>query len=172
MTMNKLTADQFRGLCDDVAYWRDSLSSAHASEVFAEAERLQKTILELESAQLARRNPELEQKRGRILASARRTLAQRMPVLPQETEPMNTRKTSKQLDDEIAEHLESEVELEAGRYMLVDNRTGEDMRPAHDFEVKQIRSKRHGIAMLELGGTWNTPARLYEVRLRDTQAPR
>jgi hypothetical protein len=81
-------------------------------------------------------------------------------------------KTSKQLDDEIAEFLADAEETtpDAGRYMLVDNRTGKDMRIAHDFEVKQIQSKRHGIAILELGGGWNTPAKLYEVRLRDTKA--
>jgi len=84
----------------------------------------------------------------------------------------NNRKTSEQLEDEIAELVESEVEPEAGRYMLVDNWTSEDMRPAHDFEVKQIQRKQHGIAMLELGGMGNTPARLYEVRLRDTKAPK
>ncbi len=102
------------------------------------------------------------------------------------------KKTSKQLNDEIAGYLESGVDpntktpaqldreiadaLEptpgADRYMLVDNRTGKDMRIAHDFEVQQIQSKRHGIGMLELGGGWNTPAKLYEVRLRDTKAPK
>jgi hypothetical protein len=101
---------------------------------------------------------------------------------------MEKKKTSKQqLNEEIAEFLESGVDhaqldresadaretaLGAGRYMLVDNRTGKDMRIAHDFEVTQIQSKRHGIAMLELGGGWNTPAKLYEVRLRDTKAPK
>jgi len=78
------------------------------------------------------------------------------------------KKTSKQqLDKEIAEWL-----AEADRYMLVDNWTGKDMRIAHDFEVKQIQSKPYGIAMLELGGGWKTPAKLYEVRLRDTKAPK
>lgn len=76
-------------------------------------------------------------------------------------------KTPQQLDAEIAEYL---AETDAGRYMLVDNRTGKDMRIAHDFEVQLIQSKRHGIAILELGGGWNTPAKLYEVRLRDTKA--
>jgi hypothetical protein len=80
-------------------------------------------------------------------------------------------KTPKELDDEIAEYL-AKTAPDAGRYMLVDNRTGKDMRIAHDFEVKQIQSKRHGIAMLELGGGWNAPAKLYEVRLRDTKAPK
>jgi hypothetical protein len=80
-------------------------------------------------------------------------------------------KTPKELDDEIAEYL-AEAAPDAGRYMLVDNRTGKDMRIAHDFEVKQIQSKWHGIATLELGGGWNTPAKLYEVRLRDTRAPK
>jgi hypothetical protein len=80
-------------------------------------------------------------------------------------------KTPKELDDEIAEYL-AKAAPDAGRYMLVDNRTGKDMRIAHDFEVKQIQSKRHGIAVLELGGGWNTPAKLYEVRLRDTKAPK
>jgi hypothetical protein len=102
------------------------------------------------------------------------------------------KKTSKQLNAEIAEYLEAgmgprkktsaqldreladaqETPLGADRYMLVDNRTGKDMRIAHDFEVEQIQSKRHGIAMLELGGGWNVPAKLYEVRLRDTNAPK
>ncbi len=84
------------------------------------------------------------------------------------------KKTSKQLNDEIAEWLADAQETTpgSGRYMLVDNRTGKDMRIAHDFEVQQIQSKRHGIGMLELGGGWNTPAKLYEVRLRDTKAPK
>lgn len=47
------------------------------------------------------------------------------------------------------------------RYMLVDDKTGKDMRRAHDFEVDQIHASRHGVVGLPLrGGT-------YSVRLRD-----
>ena len=75
----KLTADQFRDLCDEVAYWRDSLSSARDDEITAEAERLRSKLRELERAQLTRRNPELEQTRARVVDSARRTLSRRLP---------------------------------------------------------------------------------------------
>ena len=83
------------------------------------------------------------------------------------------KKSPAQLDREINEALEASG---ARRYMLVDNKTGKDMRVAHDFEVKEIQSKRHGVAILRLGGGWiagqDTPAKLYEVRLRDTKAPK
>lgn len=78
-------------------------------------------------------------------------------------------KSPAQMDREIAEAL---AESGHGRYMLVDNRTGKDMRIAHDFEVKLIQSKRYGVGILELGGGYGVPVKLYEVRLRDTQAPR
>lgn len=61
---------------------------------------------------------------------------------------------------------------ERDRYMLVDNRTGKDMRLAHDIEIAEIRRHRSGVAMIQLGGGWNVPAKLYEVRLRDTRAPK
>ena len=47
------------------------------------------------------------------------------------------------------------------RYMLVDDKTGRDLRRAHDFEVDQIQASRYGVKAIELrGGT-------YSVRLRD-----
>lgn len=45
--------------------------------------------------------------------------------------------------------------------MLVDDKTGKDMRRAHDFEVDQIHASRHGVITLELQGGD------YRVRLRD-----
>lgn len=47
------------------------------------------------------------------------------------------------------------------RYMLVDDKTGKDMRRAHDFEVDQIQASRYGIKALDLRGG------VYSVRLRD-----
>ena len=45
--------------------------------------------------------------------------------------------------------------------MLVDDKTGKDMRRAHDFEVDQIHASRRGVIALRLrGGT-------YTARLRD-----
>lgn len=76
-------------------------------------------------------------------------------------------KTAKQIEEEIAEYLKTK-----DRYMLVDNRTGRDMRPAQDFEVKHIQSQRYGVAILQLGGGWKSPVTAYEVRLRDTSPPR
>lgn len=76
----KLTAGKFRALCDSVSYWRESLSGARASEVARESEKLQHTLAALETAQLARRNPELEQIRDMVIKAARRTLASRTPV--------------------------------------------------------------------------------------------
>lgn len=76
-------------------------------------------------------------------------------------------KSPAQLDREINESLRASG---AGRYVLVNNQTGKDMRPALDFEVKELQKKRFGIGMLELGGVGMTP-KLYEVRLRDLDAP-
>lgn len=47
------------------------------------------------------------------------------------------------------------------RFMLVDDKTGKDMRRAHDFEVDEIQASRHGVKALELRGG------IYSVRLRD-----
>lgn len=80
-----------------------------------------------------------------------------------------TKKSAAQLNREIAEALQLRP---AGttygsqwpkdrRYMLVDDKTGKDMRRAHDFEVDQIQASRHGVKALELRGG------VYSVRLRD-----
>jgi hypothetical protein len=61
-----------------------------------------------------------------------------------------------QLDREIAEHLGQHK-----RYMLVDAKTGKDMRPALDFEVKEIQASRYGTKQLALRGG------VYSTRLRD-----
>lgn len=78
------------------------------------------------------------------------------------------KKSPAQMDREINEALQASG---AGRYMLVNNQTGKDMRPALDFEVKDLQRRRHGIGMLELGGVGTKP-KVYEVRLRDLQAPK
>ena len=82
---------------------------------------------------------------------------------------MVTKRSRAQLKREINDEL---ISSGNAKYMLVDNRTGKDMRVAHDFEVKQIQGKRGGVGILELGGGWNTPAKHYEVRLRDLNAPK
>lgn len=62
-----------------------------------------------------------------------------------------------------------QLDAEIESYMLVDNRTGKDMRPAYDFEVADLIRRPRTVGMLELG---NQKAKLYEVRLRNMKAPK
>ncbi len=71
------------------------------------------------------------------------------------------RKSAAELEREIAAYLASTAAYPGRRFILVNHKTGEDMRPAHDFEVAQIQATRYGTLALELaGGT-------FMVRLRD-----
>lgn len=81
-----------------------------------------------------------------------------------------TKKSPAQLDREIAEALRASPPAgttyasqwpKDRRFMLVDDKTGKDMRRALDFEVDQIQASRHGTKALELRGG------VYSVRLRD-----
>lgn len=68
--MVKLTAEQFRDLCDGVQDARASLASCLEREAPAESERLLKLVQELRGATLARANLELEHRRDRIIYTA------------------------------------------------------------------------------------------------------
>jgi hypothetical protein len=78
-------------------------------------------------------------------------------------------KSHAQIDREINAALEASGH---GRYMLVDNTTGKDMRLAEPFEVADIQRNRYGIGHLKLGGGYGTKEKTFEVRLRDAKGPK
>jgi len=79
--------------------------------------------------------------------------------MPEQPRRMATPKSTSDLDREIKAHLTKRT-----RYMLVDARTGKDMREALPSEVAHIQqtANRLGISTLRLGH----PDRTYAVKLR------